>query len=1146
MHGSPIRPSRNIATTSSLKEPNRRLRGFLDSLQVYCPVEGCSAKIKAEELERHVEKCKTSRWFQCTKGCDQLIKLNDLKNHDCLDTLKTLLKFEVARTLSLQGEKSQQSSCSSSVIQDLQRQNGSLKDALALKQAEINDRCEELEKQNLSLQRQNASLKKEMKDALALKQAEIYDRCEELEKQNLSLQRQNASLKKEMKDALALKQAEINNRCEELEEQNLWQLLRENASLKEQIKDALALKQAEISDRCEELEEQNLSLQRQNASLKKEMKDVLALKEAEINDRCEELEKQNLWQLQRQNASLKKEMKDALALKQAEINDRCEELEKQNLSLQRQNASLKKEIKDARALKEEQTNDFFIQLRRSVTTSSLKEPNRRLRGFLDSLQVYCPVEGCSVKIKAEELERHVEKCKNSRWIRCTKGCDQLIKLSDLKNHDCLDTLKTLLKFEIARTLSIQGQGEKSQKGSCSSSVIQDLQRQNVSLKDALALKETEINNLKSQLRGNESLIEQQQNTIRDLTNRCKELEVQRQATVIQGLPQQLQTLSLKNEVAVAGPSGAPVAASQPGSSAPSAERELQWSPCGDGFKFICQLKVNSDLEIGEEVWSPVLRKDGFLPSLPKELEIVPNAETFAFAGVPFMEENDEMYSPPLDCLWRQWKLRLKRGQGESGGYVALVAQPDAQNDWLKNSHIILTLKAQKGYDSAEECSRIPGIESLSEEILLHIFKFLPLRELLRIAPVCRRWHRVAMDSSLWDAVDLSDDLSSALHCACALKSAVQRRTRYLSLAMSPFFDPLRQMNYLLQSSLLCRHRHWPLKAKSRLVFLDLSGCDVPSHVLSAILRSSLHLQKLSLEYCELDTEICDALSNCRRLRVLDLARTTGGKGYDIARFLLVLTRLEELSLCSSKIRSLEEICLALPRSLRRLSLGNVLTSKEDLQKISWTCDSLQELDLSPNFLLGRDSIQVIGSWLLNLEILKLRWCESLTIDDFRLLRPLRRLRVLLCHRESSQGFLSQIDHIRRLTENPTLEVNSTNAFVCTVARPYVGERKGYIWGKRIRRNFASASSQDKETLHENIQLVVKETYPTTTTAAPSNTTTTAKPSPAPSGSGGGGFSAASFIGGIILLAVIQVIGFLGFKFYRSRTGGAPANYSNLQ
>ncbi|KAG9354052.1 hypothetical protein JZ751_012176 [Albula glossodonta] len=45
-------------------------------------------------------------------------------------------------------------------------------------------------------------------------------------------------------------------------------------------------------------------------------------------------------------------------------------------------------------------------------------------------------------------------------------------------------------------------------------------------------------------------------------------------------------------------------------------------------------------------------------------------------------------------------------------------------------------------------------DSLPDELLLGIFSCLPLQDLLRTSRVCKRWHRLVFDESLWHSVDL--------------------------------------------------------------------------------------------------------------------------------------------------------------------------------------------------------------------------------------------------------------------------------------------------------------------------------------------------------------------------------------------------------
>lgn len=50
---------------------------------------------------------------------------------------------------------------------------------------------------------------------------------------------------------------------------------------------------------------------------------------------------------------------------------------------------------------------------------------------------------------------------------------------------------------------------------------------------------------------------------------------------------------------------------------------------------------------------------------------------------------------------------------------------------------------------------IDHFESLSDEVLLNIFHWLPRTALKNVALVCHRWRRLVADESLWTRMDVS-------------------------------------------------------------------------------------------------------------------------------------------------------------------------------------------------------------------------------------------------------------------------------------------------------------------------------------------------------------------------------------------------------
>lgn len=63
---------------------------------------------------------------------------------------------------------------------------------------------------------------------------------------------------------------------------------------------------------------------------------------------------------------------------------------------------------------------------------------------------------------------------------------------------------------------------------------------------------------------------------------------------------------------------------------------------------------------------------------------------------------------------------------------------------------------------------------LPDELVLRIYFCLSLQDLLRVSVVCKRWHRLAFDESLWHSVDLDGltHMGPALHQV--LKTGVRR------------------------------------------------------------------------------------------------------------------------------------------------------------------------------------------------------------------------------------------------------------------------------------------------------------------------------------------------------------------------------------
>eukprot|EP00057_Strongylocentrotus_purpuratus_P001885 XP_003723417.1 PREDICTED: uncharacterized protein LOC100889573 [Strongylocentrotus purpuratus] len=168
-----------------------------------------------------------------------------------------------------------------------------------------------------------------------------------------------------------------------------------------------------------------------------------------------------------------------------------------------------------------------------------------------------------------------------------------------------------------------------------------------------------------------------------------------------------------------------------------------------------------------------------------------------------------------------------------------------------------------------------GSESLSiwqllpDEILLHIFSYLPQHKLVMCALTCQRFHRIAMDDSLWRTIrlenrDLTDfyltyigekhPVSLTLHkCRGNLVTENGLRNLFRSCA-----DSLQELNVTgcskgeLQGDSILLH----VSRCFNLISLDTSWCAVTDNGLSAILDGCPRLETICLNGCQSVSDQC--------------------------------------------------------------------------------------------------------------------------------------------------------------------------------------------------------------------------------------------------------------------------------------------------
>ncbi|XP_031561302.1 F-box/LRR-repeat protein 20-like [Actinia tenebrosa] len=222
-----------------------------------------------------------------------------------------------------------------------------------------------------------------------------------------------------------------------------------------------------------------------------------------------------------------------------------------------------------------------------------------------------------------------------------------------------------------------------------------------------------------------------------------------------------------------------------------------------------------------------------------------------------------------------------------------------------------------------DCSRnnsksLPNtsILHLDEGILLEIFDYLDILDLLRAGQVCQQWYRISRDYYLWKSLDLKT-------------------------LRKPFSK---------DNSIETLFRRCPV---SRLINLDLSGLQLTGRIFTTLAQNCLHLRKLVLnstnfvaEETENDEEI---FLFPEKLEYLDLRFSEGP-----ARFYLTVSRylgqVEWFGLCDAfiyplyKDGSLDTTIMNM-QNLKSLDTSHCLLAKDNLVSMVTSCRKLEVLSM---------------------------------------------------------------------------------------------------------------------------------------------------------------------------------------------------------
>ncbi|XP_062557246.1 S-phase kinase-associated protein 2 isoform X2 [Armigeres subalbatus] len=323
-----------------------------------------------------------------------------------------------------------------------------------------------------------------------------------------------------------------------------------------------------------------------------------------------------------------------------------------------------------------------------------------------------------------------------------------------------------------------------------------------------------------------------------------------------------------------------------------------------------------------------------------------------------------------------------------------------------------------------------NFSKLSDEIILHIFRFLPKKALLRCSQVSKQFNQVSLDETLWTRLDLS---CRSLREG-ALGRVISRGTVILRLAQAHVSKPV-----FAEGSV-------DPEFETKLQFLDLSMCSIDQETLRELLSRCRSLRKLSLENVPVNTECCREIINNVNLEALNLTMCEGLDCHNVTMLTKKLTKLHSLNISWTQLSrsTVEAVVTHVTPTLLRLNISGCRNSMTDdaLQKLIDRCPDLLELDLSDCTQLSSAAMKVVCK-LKKLEYLSLSRCYNINVTSYLQLSELEPLQFL-----DVFGLLSEQALAMLQTSFPGVGINKF--MHSSVARPTVGSRRTSIWGLRTR------------------------------------------------------------------------------------------------
>jgi len=326
--------------------------------------------------------------------------------------------------------------------------------------------------------------------------------------------------------------------------------------------------------------------------------------------------------------------------------------------------------------------------------------------------------------------------------------------------------------------------------------------------------------------------------------------------------------------------------------------------------------------------------------------------------------------------------------------------------------------------------------TMSDEVVLQFFRWLPKSTLARCGVVCKRWRRLSLDESLWKRLDLGlKTLPPGVVGQVIARGCNLLRLARATIKPNIFQNPASGVPT------------FSLDQTSKLTHLDLSMASIQVACLENLLKTCRTLKKLALENCLVSDEVCTGIGLNSNLSVLHLGMTQGLTPLGVQIVLDGCTNLTELNVGWTGLSELgvRAVCEHVKPSLERLNISGNRDSLQDDHtfQVVTNAPNLRELDLSDATKITSVSLDLVVEHLKQIESLSTSRCYGISPSSYLILSSCPSLLYL-----NVFGLLRDPAMMELRSRLQGIEINK---FLFTsISRPTVGIKRTSIWNLRVR------------------------------------------------------------------------------------------------